>query len=212
MNRKKTEPLDTELDVTTIVHRLPSAAAVALEARKGYDLLVIGLDKASTPASEFHPSVTQVAQGFDGPLAITATRGELDKIPNGDISILVPVNGTEQARRGAEVAIVLARAANAPLTVLYVAPGGKRRSRKRRHEGEILKDVVAMAGDHDANVRTAIMADSTADDAIVKETARRKHNLIVLGVGRRPGERLFLGDTASGLLANADCSLLFVAS
>jgi nucleotide-binding universal stress UspA family protein len=96
--------------------------------------------------------------------------------------------------------------------VLYVAPGGKRRTRKRRHEGEILKDVVAMAGDHDANVRTAIMADSAANDAIVKETARRKHNLIVLGVGRRPGERLFLGDTAAGLLANAECSLLFVAS
>jgi hypothetical protein len=26
--------------------------------------------------------------------------------------------------------------------------------------------------------------------------ARRRHNLVVMGVGRRPGEKLFFGDTA----------------
>jgi len=31
-------------------------------------------------------------------------------------------------------------------------------------------------------------------------------------VGRRPGERLFFGDTAASLLEDAECSLLFVAS
>jgi nucleotide-binding universal stress UspA family protein len=214
---KKPEPLDPEIDVTTIVHKSPSAEAVALEAKKGYDLLVIGMDTASTHKKEFHPSVTQIAQGFDGPLAVTATRGELDKMPNNEMSILVPVNGTEQARRGAEVAILLARATNARMTLLYVAPRSadgkrKRRSRTRRHEEAILKDVVAMAGDSDIDIHTAVTADSAADNAILKEIERRKHNLVVLGVGRRPGERLFFGDTAAGLLAEAECSLLFLAS
>ena len=43
-------------------------------------------------------------------------------------------------------------------------------------------------------------ADVAPDDAILKETARRKHNLVVMGVGRRPGEKLFFGDTAAALL------------
>jgi len=33
-----------------------------------------------------------------------------------------------------------------------------------------------------------------------------------MGVGRRPGEKLFFGDTASSLLEDAECSLLFLAS
>jgi nucleotide-binding universal stress UspA family protein len=160
--------------------------------------------------------VTQIAQGFSGPLVVTATRGELDKMPNDELSILVPVNGTEQARRGAEVALVLARGTGATVTVLYVAPTGpdgkRRRSRTRRHENAILKDVVGLAEDQDIDIRTAVMANMAADDAIMREAERRKHNLIVLGVGRRPGDKLFFGDTAAGLLADAERSLLFVAS
>jgi nucleotide-binding universal stress UspA family protein len=33
-----------------------------------------------------------------------------------------------------------------------------------------------------------------------------------MGVGRRPGDKLFLGDTAAALLAKSEKSLLFVAS
>jgi Kef-type K+ transport system membrane component KefB/nucleotide-binding universal stress UspA family protein len=215
--QNKEEKIDAEIEVTAIVHKSPSARAIAEEAKKGYDLLLIGLEKTSTRQREFHPAVTEIAQGFGGPLAITATRGELDKMPNNDMSILVAVNGTEQARRGAEVAIVLARAVKSPLTVLYVAPRGsdgkrKRRSSTRRNEEAILKDVVDIAGGYNMSIRTAVLADSAAEDAILKEAERRKHNLIVLGVGRRPGDKLFFGDTAAGLLADAECSLLFVAS
>jgi Kef-type K+ transport system membrane component KefB/nucleotide-binding universal stress UspA family protein len=215
--QKEHEKSDAPLEVTTIVHELPSAAAVAAEAKKGYDLLLIGLDKTATDKGEFDAGVTEIAQGFDGPLVVTTTRGELDRTPSEKPSILVPVNGTEQAKRGAEVAIVMARATNSPITVLYVAPrdaGGKRprRNTPRAHQEAILKEVVELAGSYNLQVQTAMLADSAANDAILKETERRKHNLIVLGVGRRPGEGLFFGDTAAGLLADAKCSLLFVAT
>jgi Kef-type K+ transport system membrane component KefB/nucleotide-binding universal stress UspA family protein len=216
--QKEEEKVDAPVEVTTIVHETPSAEAVAAEAKKGYDLLIIGLEHTAGGGKEFHPDVTKIALGFEGPVAITTTRGDLDKMPNEELSILVPVNGTEQARRGAEVAIVLARATRSPLTVLYVAPrdaGGKsarRGSATRRHEEAILKDVVEIAGGYNMSIRTAVLADASADDAILKEAKRRKHNLIVLGVGRRPGDKLFFGDTAAGLLADADCSLLFVGS
>ncbi|HVV79348.1 MAG TPA: cation:proton antiporter [Pseudolabrys sp.] len=217
--QKEHEKSDAPLEVTTIVHELPSAAAVAAEAKKGYDLLLIGLENTAKEAGkgEFHADVTEITQGFDGPLVVTTTRGELDRTPNEQPSILVPVNGTEQAKRGAEVAIVMARATNSPLTVLYVAPrdaSGKkpRNNAPRAHQEAILKEVVELASSYNLQVHTAMLADSAANDAILKETERRKHNLIVLGVGRRPGEGLFFGDTAAGLLADAKCSLLFVAT
>ena len=59
-------------------------------------------------------------------------------------------------------------------------------------------------------MRTAVRANVAAEEAILKEMTRGKHNLIVLGVGRRPGEKLFFGDTASALLEKSKQSLLFV--
>ena len=46
----------------------------------------------------------------------------------------------------------------------------------------------------------------------MKEMARRRHNLVVLGAGRRPGGKLFFGDTAAALLEKSEKSVLFVAS
>jgi nucleotide-binding universal stress UspA family protein len=135
-------------------------------------------------------------------------------MPNQPLSILVPVNGTEQARRGAEIALVMARATRASLTVLYVAPveSGRRRRGSRRNEEAILKDIVGLAGGYNMSIRTAVLAGTAADDAILKEARRRNHNLIVMGVARRPGEKLFFGDTAAGLLSDSETSLLFVAT
>src|SRR5664280_1052407 len=213
--QKDEEKVDTPVAVTTIVHEAPGPDVIAAEAEKGYDLMLIGVEKTAHRGKDFHESVTSLAKGFDGPLAITAVRGDLSKNPGGKLNILVPVNGTEPSRRAAEVAITMARANKAPLTVLYVAvgkPGARRGIRSRRHEEAILKDIVAIADGYNMSIRTALRADVAPDEAILKESARHKHNLIVMGVGRRPGEILFFGDTASSLLKNAECSLLFVAS
>ncbi|HEY5217500.1 MAG TPA: cation:proton antiporter [Pseudolabrys sp.] len=216
--QKENEKVDAPVNVTTIVHEAPGPDVIAEEAKKGYDLMIIGLEKTSKRSKEFHESVTSLALGFEGPLAITATRGDLLEKPDGKLSILVPVNGTEPSRRAAEVAITMARATKASLTVLYVAvrTNGKRGTRRslqtRRHEEAILKDIVAIADGYNMNIRTAVLTDKAADEAILGEVERRKHNLVVMGVGRRPGEKLFFGDTAAALLEKSERSLLFVAS
>lgn len=216
--QKKEEKIDAPVEVTTIVHEQPSPAAIAEEAEKGYDVFIIGLEKTSKPSAEFDNGVTNLARGFDGPLIISAARNDLQERPDGKLSILVPVNGTEPSRRAAEVAITLARATKAPVTVLYVAVrtatrrGMRRGIRTRRHEEAILKDVVAIADGYNMSIRTAVLAERAADEAILSELERRNHNLVVMGVGRRTGERLFFGDTASALLEKSKRSLLFVAS
>src|SRR5664280_2199368 len=216
--QKEEEKVDTPVAVTTIVHEAPGPDVIAAEAEKGYDLMLIGVEKTSHRGKDFHESVTRLAKGFEGPLAISAARRDLSEKPGGKLSILVPVNGTEPSRRAAEIAITMARATKASLTVLYVAvraagkEGVRRELRTRRHEEAILKDIVAIADGYNMSIRTAVLADNAADEAILNEVKRRKHNLIVMGVGRRPGEKLFFGDTASSLLEDAECSLLFVAS
>ena len=126
-----------------------------------------------TRDKEFHASVTTLARGFEGPLAITDARDDLLKKPDAKLSILVPVNGTEASRRGAEVAITMARATKAPVTVLYVAVARRQardaaQLRSRRHEEAILKDIVAIADGYNMSIRTAVLADRAADEAILQ--------------------------------------------
>ena len=177
--------------------------------------MLIGLEK-TVVRGDFHESVTSLAQGFKGPLGISIVRGELADKPRGKLNILVPINGTEPSRRAAEVAITIARANKASLTVLYVAVrsnGKARRStRTRNQENAILKDITAIADGYNMTVQTSVVTASATDEAVIKEAQRGNNNLIVMGVGRRPGEKLFFGDTASALMKDAEQSLLFVAS
>jgi nucleotide-binding universal stress UspA family protein len=53
-------------------------------------------------------------------------------------------------------------------------------------------------------------SDVAPDQAVVAEAAR--HSLIIMGVSRRPGETLFFGETAAGILANSPASVMFLAS
>ena len=213
--KPKEQKEDRTLDVTVIANTTTETEIVAEEAEKGYDLLVVGLDKTTIRDNTgFHPNITQLASGFDGPLVIADARdGLLNNPPDGKLSILVPVNGTEPSRRAAEVAFAMARASRAPVTVLYVAPpanGGKKRSRGMADA--MLKDIVALGESYDVDAKTAVRTEHAADEAILKEMAKRKHNLIVMGVERRPGEKLFFGETATAILEKSDRSIVFVVS
>ena len=209
------EKSDARLDVTTFVETSPNPEAIAAEAEKGYDLLIVGMEKTVARRNEFHDDIAKFAAGFEGPLAVADARGPLLAHPlHGTLSILVPVNGTEVSRRAAEVATAMAQASKAPLTALYVAArtGGAGKKRSRRYEEAILKDIVELAETYAIDLRTAVRSDVAPEDAIMKEATRQGHNIIVIGVGRRPGEKLFFGDTAAALLAKSEHSLLFVAS
>ena len=118
------EKTDIKLVVTTMVENAPRQEAVAEEAKKGYDLMIIGMEKTAIRQDQFHDDVASLAAGFDGPIVVVDARKEHVENPlHGKLSILVPVNGTDPSRRAAEIAIALARASKAPLTALYIAAG-----------------------------------------------------------------------------------------
>jgi Kef-type K+ transport system membrane component KefB/nucleotide-binding universal stress UspA family protein len=193
------------------------AEAVEDEARKGYDMMIVGVDPAMAPKGGFHPVVSEIARVFPGSLAVVAARGPHHRDPQGaTIDVLVPVTGTEISRRGAEVALAIAKTAGSPLMVLSVLPpsAGIERERlatARRDAAEAVKEIKAIAGAYELPIKSAIRTDISAADAILRQARRGRHDLIVLGVSRRPGKALSFGELATALLESSDRSLMFVA-
>jgi Kef-type K+ transport system membrane component KefB/nucleotide-binding universal stress UspA family protein len=196
----------------------PIEEVITSEAKKGYDLLFIGLQSTKSRTGAFHSEIAGMAVAFEGPLAIVMGQGEHLKHPDQcRFNILVPVAGTEVSRRAAEVALALARACECPMTALYVAntgAGAKRRggARERRHEQAILKEIVQMADRYDVTVQTAVRSDVAPDVAILAQAKKGGHDLIVMGVQRRPGDKLFFGDTAATVFEKSPVSVLFLSS
>ena len=210
----ETEPAD----VTIVKHDAPTDEAVAKEAKKGYDLLIVGIDKTRSKAS-FDEGISRIASAFEGPLAIVA--GHADRLSEPQRSpthILVPVTGSDVSRRAADVAMAIASACDCPVTALYVATSGANNGHKgrvfraRRQEQAIMKDMVGMADHYDVTAKTAVRSDLAPRDAILEQANKGAHDLIVMGVSRRPGDKLFFGDTAAAVLEKAPVSIVFIAS
>jgi nucleotide-binding universal stress UspA family protein len=166
--------------------------------------------------------MTTISKSFDGPLAIALVRAKHAQSPlNSALNILVAVNGTELSRRAAEVAFMLAAAStNARVEALYVsaATASNRTQRKvapkvsRQQEKAILKDTVELAERLNVKIRTAVHAKVPPEDALLTEVKRHHFDLVVMGVSRRAGEKLFFGDTVANVVAKAPCSVLLVAA
>jgi len=212
------------VDVITRADRPKGPQAIADEARKGYDLMIVGIAGTHDPNGGFSRDISLVSAGFDGPLAVVdvhESRG--GRLPRQLGKILIPVNGTEVSRRAAEVGLTVARATEAQVTALFVTrangtggSGGKpnaaaRKRATRRNERAILKDIGALGDRYGVDVRSTTRADLAPGEAIVRE-AKRGYDLVVLGVSRRPGDTLFFGDTAATVLERSNTSNLFVAS
>jgi nucleotide-binding universal stress UspA family protein len=120
-----------EADVTVRDVDSHREEAVARAARKGYDLLFIGIERARAKTGGFHAEVARIASRFEGPQAIVAANGvHLLQPEVSRLRLLVPVNGTLVSRRAAEIAIAVARVLEAPIAALYVSNANPRSAAK----------------------------------------------------------------------------------
>jgi Kef-type K+ transport system membrane component KefB/nucleotide-binding universal stress UspA family protein len=193
-----------------------AVAAVAKESRKGYDLMMVGVDETLGPDGALHEDVARIVAGFEGPLGVAIARGAHRKDLTRRLRILVPVSGNNVSRRAAEVAVMLARAQDVPITFLYVA-GGKRNGVRRsgalhQHEQASLKELVAWAERYDTEARVAVHTDMAPQDAILRAVKQHRFDLVVMGVNRRPGEALFFGNVAGAVIEDTEASVLFLSS
>ena len=206
-------------EVTERYADAPLDQAIGAEAKKGFDLLVIGIEPTVGPEGGLNADVARAANSFDGPLAIVAARGaHLAEPESARLDILVAVNGTDVSRRGTEVALNLARAADASVTALFVANANasttrtRRARRSGRKDEAVLKEVAELADRQGVRLHIVERANLAAEDAILRQARLKDHTLIVMGASRRPGEALAFGNIADAVLEASDRSVLLVAT
>jgi nucleotide-binding universal stress UspA family protein len=61
-------------------------------------------------------------------------------------------------------------------------------------------------------IRTHTVRRANTANALLTEAKKGKHDLIVMGVSRRPGEKLFFGDVAAAILAKRSSSILLLST
>ncbi len=212
------ENASRDVDVTTRSRRARPKDAVADEARKGFDLLVVGMDKVVGAKGGYDKRIDEVTRGFEGPIALVAARGKhLEQPATNVFRILVPVSGSGVSRRGAEVAIALARTSLAPMQVVYVATTRDKTPRHSAsmslmHEEAILKDIGTLASRYDVGVHTIMHASMSPDTAILREIRNTGADLVVMGVDRVQGDTLNFGGVAASVIEQSEVSVLLVSS
>jgi Kef-type K+ transport system membrane component KefB/nucleotide-binding universal stress UspA family protein len=194
--------------------------AVTKEGAKGYDLLFIGVAKMCNADGSFTNAVDQAATGFEGPLALCMAGDDPHILDDEGFNILVPVNGTEASRRGAELAFAISSAKKGKVTALHVAdraasnrakrPARRNMAGKRAAEA-VLDDVIELAARYGYDeIETAVQTDVAADAAIIDEANRRGSGVIVIGASRRVGDELYLGQTVGCVLQSWKGGIILV--
>ena len=216
---RKEDARPDRVDVLTKSANMRTEDAVATEARKGYDLMFIGIEISDLTRGGYNQEITKIANGFEGPLAIVVGRGRhLERPRDSTFRILAPITGTDASRRAAEVAVALAHSIDASISALYVTETRERRnadpisrtlSTRRREEG-ILKDFVELSERYGISARTSVRMDEPPQDVILHQARSGQFDLIVLGVNRRAGEELYFGKVATAVLDNSTISVLLV--
>ncbi len=213
---KKEEERLPDVEVTAQIHDLPPAKAVETEAAKGYDLLMIGMEPVTAPKGGLDSRLSETASAFKGSVAITLAHGDLAKDPVGEeIEILVPVTGTGESLRGAEVALALAQAASTPITALAIAAASAKSQSEARHarkeDDKLLREIKRMSKHFNVKIR-GLIGKGGRQEAIRKTAGKNRRLLIVVGASRPPGEPLSFGAVAGSMLEDSEHSLLIVSS
>lgn len=191
--------------------------------KKGFEMLFLGVERALEIGDKelhtFNSSVGNIWQDFKGATAIAIARGDhAEKRFDHSLNILVPTTGTDYSRRGAEVAIAIAKASGSRVTALHVSSAPSealliRQIRKLLNTGRaIVTDVRDLGTREGVRVTPIVKVRRAPEAAILRQIKRGKHNLVVLGVKARTGEKLSFGPRVTVLLENTPCSLLIVTS
>jgi Kef-type K+ transport system membrane component KefB/nucleotide-binding universal stress UspA family protein len=180
--------------------------------RKGYDLLFVGLDDATSTTGS-----AQLAASFVGPVCVVEARGihAMDAVGTA-LNMLVPISGTPESHRALEIAVALARAGSTTITLLFVEPPARRSSshafgqRLLGARGMDLREATHFADQYNVRTRRVSRSGVAVEDAISHQIGRGHHNLVLLGVRPRSSDVSFYGTVASEVLGRAACSVMLV--
>jgi nucleotide-binding universal stress UspA family protein len=191
--------------------------AIAAEGEKGHDLMFLGTEPLVAEEGGFAARIEPMFSAFRQTTAIVSARGDLRRDAEARLRILVPVTGDALSMRAIELAVLLAKASQARVTALYVR--ADRQSPREAAHAEVepahlaVFDHIKTIGQHyEIDIRTIAPEGASPELSILSHARRGRHNLILLGVGRRAGEKLSFGAIATTLLETSDRSVVLFAS
>ena len=193
--------------------------AISNEAPKGYDILFIGVSRMNNTDGTFCRDVDRALSGYEGPFVLVIAGDDPEALRGQGLNILVPVDGTDVSRRGAELGFAISPASLSKVTALHVAERGAgtgrpiRRRARSNIERAVLDDVAVLGKRYGYNeIQTAVHVKSTPDVAMLEEAEHCGADVIVLGANRRVGDQIYLGRTVASILQKWTGALVLVVS
>ena len=196
--------------------------AIADEARKGYDFMVVGIAKTRNPNGGFSKDISLITNGFEGPLAVVDARERRrDRLPRRHGKILIPGErhrGVAPRRRnrfdaGAGERCASHRALRHARQRRRQDAIARRASAQRgRSERAVLKDIGALADRYDVDVRSTTLVNLAPDGS---DRQRSQARLRLDRARRQPAARrdpVFRQYRRVGARTFQHTSNLFVAS
>jgi Kef-type K+ transport system membrane component KefB/nucleotide-binding universal stress UspA family protein len=217
-------PSDEKLN-SKIIEGDSAIATILKEARRGYDLLVLGATDRRAPGSLFNALVDKVIQDAPCPTMIVKSSlgfesgGAAPLICQRLSHILVPTSGTEPSRYAIEVASSIAAQTGALLTLLHVINQPQYEFflfEEQNHISalevghQILERQMAIAKQLGARVQPRIL-EGLPERAILNLASEDQVDLIVLGTSvRMVTGRVFFGHRVDAILNKANCPVALV--
>jgi Kef-type K+ transport system membrane component KefB/nucleotide-binding universal stress UspA family protein len=190
------------------------------EAHRGYDLMVLGAtEKSQDQRALFNPIIDYVVRLAPCPsLIVHAEQLEEGWQPQ---RILVPTNGSQEAKRAAEVAFSLVgNRPEAEVTVLNViqaqqtpteADNYRMIERQMAISQRIVDEVQILGNSFGVQTDTLVEVAARPSGMIIEVAQAEESDLIILGVAARAGsERLYLGPMVEYILTHAPCPVIVV--
>lgn len=203
------------------------ADVILQEARKGYDLIVLGASESKRSESLFNLLADRIVQ--EAPCATLVVKSHLP-LQRGETCatdpqtirhILVPTIGSEYSNKAVEVASTLAAQTNALLTLVHVVNLPQVEYIYNQQTLDPVKDIALQIVKHQAdiaqslgaNVQFRLLKGSSPEREILKFAHAEQVDLIVLGSGiRMMTGRVFLGHGVNAILSQANCPVAVLSS
>lgn len=217
---KRLEPIFDGREVTKkVVESRDPGAEILSEARKHYDLMILGATERSGDRQVlFHPVVDQLVRMAPCPTLVV--KGSVSSESWSPRRILVPTNGSLASQYAADLAFLLADEEEEEVLVLNVVRSGSdfyragmtpRIAERQEEAGRMIAERLRELGESQGVRTTADVRVGEDVDGVILDVARSEDiGLIVMGTALRPGDRLFLGPRVERILYEAPCPVLVV--
>ncbi len=196
--------------------------AILDEAKKGYDLLIMGATVSKDKTEElFNPIVDSLVRMSPCPSLVV----HAEHVPHGWVPnrILAPTNGSIAARRSVQAAFSLAQGISGEVLVLKVVNMEMATCNLETREQvlerqyaiahQIVDELGAMGQSLGVRTYTAVHPGTNPEDVILDSAKSAYMDLIILGTNIRAGtERLYMGSRVERILNQSHCPVIVVNS